>query len=63
MGLDSVKCLLKEAIVYPVKYPQLFTGILAPWKGLLMYGPPGTGMMHATLVIVTFTIDSCISRS
>ncbi|XP_054286858.1 katanin p60 ATPase-containing subunit A-like 2 [Macrosteles quadrilineatus] len=43
MGLESAKRLLKEAVVYPTKYPELFTGILAPWKGLLLYGPPGTG--------------------
>lgn len=43
MGLDTAKQLLKEAVVYPTKYPELFKGILAPWKGLLLYGPPGTG--------------------
>ncbi|XP_047003482.1 katanin p60 ATPase-containing subunit A-like 2 isoform X1 [Schistocerca americana] len=42
-GLNKAKSLLKEAVVYPVKYPELFSGILSPWKGLLLYGPPGTG--------------------
>ena len=33
--------------MYPIKYPQLFTGILSPWRGLLLYGPPGTGKVRA----------------
>nr|XP_013810165.1 PREDICTED: katanin p60 ATPase-containing subunit A-like 2 [Apteryx mantelli mantelli] len=41
IGLDAAKRLVKEAVVYPIRYPQLFTGILSPWKGLLLYGPPG----------------------
>ena len=39
----NAKRLLKEAVVMPIKYPQLFTGLLSPWKGVLLYGPPGTG--------------------
>lgn len=50
MGLDAAKRLLKEAVVYPAKYPELFTGILAPWKGLLLYGPPGTGKTQIAMV-------------
>lgn len=27
------------------QYPQLFTGIVSPWKGLLLYGPPGESQL------------------
>ena len=40
-GLESSKRLIKEAIVFPIKYPHLFQGVLKPWKGILLYGPPG----------------------
>jgi katanin p60 ATPase-containing subunit A1 len=40
-GLEKSKRLIKEAIVFPIKYPQLFHGLLKPWKGILLYGPPG----------------------
>lgn len=42
-GLEDAKHLLKEAVVMPIKYPQYFTGLLSPWKGVLLFGPPGTG--------------------
>lgn len=43
-GLESVKEELREAIEWPLKYPELFAQMSAvPPKGLLLYGPPGTG--------------------
>ncbi|XP_072173696.1 uncharacterized protein [Diadema setosum] len=42
-GLAEAKETLREAIVMPIEYPQLFTGGLKPWKRVLLYGPPGTG--------------------
>ncbi len=43
-GLDSAIQELKEAIEWPLKYPEVFekAGIDPP-KGILLYGPPGTG--------------------
>ncbi|XP_041981027.1 katanin p60 ATPase-containing subunit A-like 2 [Aricia agestis] len=42
-GLDDAKSILMESVVYPVKYPDLFTGLLEPWRGVLLHGPPGSG--------------------
>lgn len=33
IGLESAKQLLHEAIVYPIRYPELFRGLLSPWRG------------------------------
>ena len=43
-GLDNVKQEIKEAVEWPLKYPDSFKklGIRAP-RGILLYGPPGTG--------------------
>lgn len=34
IGLEDTIEILKEAAVYPLIYPELFTGLIAPWRGL-----------------------------
>ncbi|MEM2462485.1 MAG: AAA family ATPase, partial [Archaeoglobaceae archaeon] len=43
-GLENAKQELKEAVEWPLKFPEVFrvTNIKPP-KGILLYGPPGTG--------------------
>ncbi|MEB3816517.1 MAG: AAA family ATPase [Desulfurococcales archaeon] len=40
-GLDDAKRAIKEAIVYPIRRPDLFP--LGWPRGILLFGPPGTG--------------------
>jgi SpoVK/Ycf46/Vps4 family AAA+-type ATPase len=42
-GLDYAKKTIKEIIIWPLLRPDIFTGIKRPPKGLLLFGPPGTG--------------------
>ncbi|XP_041049291.1 katanin p60 ATPase-containing subunit A-like 2 isoform X3 [Carcharodon carcharias] len=44
---------LRDLAVVVSRYPQLFTGILSPWKGLLLYGPPGTGKTLLAKAVAT----------
>jgi len=42
-GLQDCKKCLREAVLLPLFMPEFFTGIRRPWRGVLMFGPPGTG--------------------
>jgi SpoVK/Ycf46/Vps4 family AAA+-type ATPase len=45
-GLDPIISQLREAVIFPLVYPQLFessAGLFGAPKGVLLYGPPGCG--------------------
>ncbi|KAG0038321.1 hypothetical protein BGZ82_000466 [Podila clonocystis] len=42
-GLEHAKETITEAVTWPLLRPDLFTGLRRPLKGLLLFGPPGTG--------------------
>ncbi|EFA74926.1 hypothetical protein PPL_11960 [Heterostelium album PN500] len=42
-GLEGVKKQIKELATYPLLRPDIFKGLRNPPKGLLLFGPPGTG--------------------
>jgi vacuolar protein-sorting-associated protein 4 len=43
-GLEDAKQAIHDAILAPMKHPELFKGkARQPWKGIMLYGPAGCG--------------------
>jgi len=53
-GLDKIKQELKEAVEWPLKYPDSFLRMgIRPSRGILLYGPPGTGKTLLAKAVAT----------
>ncbi len=61
-GLEKPKAELKEAIEWPLKYPEMFKRMgIKPPRGIFLFGPPGTGKTLLAKAVATESEANFIS--
>lgn len=70
VGCEEAMDALRQAVLLPLRFPQLFRGVRRPCRKILLYGPPGTGktlLAHATagelgVPLLTFSSADLLSK-